>query len=94
MVGSSTSQNPDFLLKDLERSLPWKETEQLWKDNLKTIQENMREVLNGLAHATQTYASGILEGDTSVFSTVTDYYVAKQKRLYAWWRKDDVKYAE
>ncbi|HEX8033102.1 MAG TPA: hypothetical protein VF510_04610 [Ktedonobacterales bacterium] len=46
------------------------------------IETNMPGVLAGLARATQTYASAILEGDTSVFPSVLDYALAELRRHY------------
>jgi hypothetical protein len=73
MVG--TLDDPDFLLQDIEKS-------RQRNKRTKIIETNMRGVMAGLAQATQTYATAILKGDTSIFSKVMNYELAKQKRLY------------
>jgi hypothetical protein len=62
---------PDFLLKDVENF-------RKHKKHVKLIGTNRRDIIAGLARATQTYASDILKGDTSIFPKVIDYYQAKQ----------------
>ncbi len=46
------------------------------------IETQRQEIVAGLARATQTYATDILQGDTSIFSEVMDYHLEKEKRLY------------
>lgn len=46
------------------------------------IETDLPGVLAGLARATKTYASAILEGDTSVFPAVLDYALAELRRRY------------
>lgn len=70
-----TSHDPDFVLKDIDKPRQRYKRAQL-------IRSNMHEIVAGLARATQTYATPILKGDTSIFPEVMDYYLAKQKRLY------------
>jgi hypothetical protein len=67
--------DPDFLLraKGKRRSL---------KRLQEQIETQRQEIVAGLARATRTYATDILQGDTSIFSEVMDYRLAKEKRLY------------
>ncbi len=67
--------DPDFLLKGIDDF-------RTHNRRMKTIETSMPEVLAGLAHATQTYAISILQGDTSIFSQVMKFTLAKQKKLY------------
>lgn len=67
--------DPDFLLKGVDNF-------RTRKRRMRTIESQLPEVLAGLARATRTYASSILQGDTSIFPEVMKFYVAKQKRLY------------
>jgi phosphoribosylaminoimidazole (AIR) synthetase len=46
------------------------------------IETHPHEIIVGLAQATQIYALAILKGDTSIFPTVMEYELAKQKRLH------------
>lgn len=67
--------DPDFLLKGIDNF-------RTHKRRMRTIESQVPEVLAGLARAVQTYATPILQGDTSIFPQVMRFYVAKQKRLY------------
>lgn len=67
--------DPDFLLKGVDNF-------RTRKRRMRTIESQLPEVLAGLARATRTYASSIVQGDTSIFPEVMKFYVAKQKRLY------------
>jgi hypothetical protein len=69
------SDDPDFLLKKIY-------SPRTSNRRIKTIETNMPEVLAGLAHATQTYASSILQDDTSIFPQVMQFYVQLQKKYY------------
>lgn len=66
--------DPDFLLKNTQNT-------RQRNRRAKFIDTNLHAILVGLAHATQTYATDILKGDTTIFSKVMDYELAKQKRL-------------
>ncbi len=52
---------------------------------LKIIEEKRQEVIAGLARATQTYATPILQGDTTLFPEVVKYARAKQKKDFPDW---------
>jgi hypothetical protein len=60
--------DPSFLLKELRNVKP-----SMCKKRAKIIEENVIGVVQGLAQATQTYASEILQGDTSLFPQVIRY---------------------
>lgn len=64
------SDDSDFLLQDRDNS-------RKWKKHLKLFETRMSDVLAGLARATQTYASDILKGDTTIFPEAMDYYTSK-----------------
>ena len=49
---------------------------------MRTIESQMPEVLAGLARATQTDATAILQGDTSIFPEGMKFFLAKHKRLH------------
>jgi hypothetical protein len=66
--------DPNFLLKDVDN---WRRL----KKRSTQIETQKQEIIAGLARATQTYATDILQGDTSIFSEVMDYRLAKEKRL-------------
>jgi hypothetical protein len=44
------------------------------------IETDLAGILAGLARATQTYATAILEGETSIFPAVMDYFEAETRR--------------
>jgi len=69
--------NAFFLLGDIDNVMPSK-----CNRRAKLIQANMQGVLDGLAQATQLYATPILNGDTSLFPEVMQYYTQKMKLLY------------
>jgi hypothetical protein len=53
-----------------------------WKKSTRLIETSRKEIILALARATQTYASTILQGDTSMlFTEVMEYFLAQQKRL-------------
>lgn len=67
--------DPDFLLKKV--------------DNFRTrikrskiIQAQLPDVLAGLARATQTYATSILQGDTTIFPRVMNADAEKTEKIY------------
>jgi hypothetical protein len=64
------SDDPDFLVKDLD--YPRKHNKRA-----KMLETRMQDVLAGLARATQTYASDILQGDTTLFPEVMAYATSK-----------------
>lgn len=64
--------DPDFLLQDLGNT-------RKRNKHAKLIETRMPDILAGLARATQTYASDILKGDTSIFPQVMAYYTAQKK---------------
>lgn len=83
MFGPGTNQDPDFLLQGNKHY--WSP---LHKKRLETIDKNMRGVLAGLARATETYASAILHGDTSMFPGVMHahgkkHFAREEKRAAA-----------
>ncbi len=53
--------------------------------SFKIIEEKMQEVIAGLARATQTYATPILQGDTTLFPEVMKCAAAKQKKRFPDW---------
>lgn len=66
--------DPDFLLKKV--------------DNFRTrikrskiIQAQLPDILAGLARATQTYATSILQGDTTIFPRVMNAYAEKMEKV-------------
>jgi hypothetical protein len=67
------SDDPDFLLKKVNSS-------RTANKRRKIIETRMPDVLAGLAHATQTYARPILQGDTTIFPKVMQFYVEEHKR--------------
>jgi hypothetical protein len=66
-----TAQDPDFLLGDV-----WNVYESKCKKRDALIKNNLQAVLEGLARATQRYASRILQGDSSQFAEVRAFYDA------------------
>lgn len=71
--------DPNFLLKKVYSS-------RTSNRRAKIIESRMPEVLAGLAHATQTYARPILQGDTSIFPKAMQFYVEEQKKYYPYMR--------
>jgi hypothetical protein len=69
------SDDPNFLLKNVENF-------RTSNRRMKTIETRMPEVIAGLALASQTYATPILQGDTSIFPRVMNAYVTKLQTLY------------
>ena len=66
--------DPDFLLKDIGN---WRK----WKKRSKQIETQRQEIITSLARATRTYATDILQGDTSIFSAVMEYHLERFKQL-------------
>ncbi len=80
--------DPDFLLPDVpdNLNLVTLDGRRAWSDIVKRrrdqIETDLPGVLAGLARATQTYATTILEGDTTVFAAVVEYHEAGMRRRY------------
>lgn len=60
-----------------------------YKKRMKMLEDNRQEVIAGLARATQTYATTILQGDTTIFSEVMKYATERQKKLNPNWHFAD-----
>lgn len=65
--------NPDLLLKKMDSS-------RALNKRVKLIETSMPAILAGLARATQTYASSILQGDTTLFPRVMNYHAEKVQK--------------
>lgn len=71
--------DPDFLLGDIDR-VDGRSTNKRFK----LLENNLSGVVDGLARATERYASDILRGDTSIFSEVMAYHTEKRRALGHW----------
>ena len=71
--------DPDFLLGNLDRV-----DGRSINRRFKLLQTNLTGVVDGLARATERYASDILRGDTSVFPEVMAYYT-EERRARGFW---------
>jgi hypothetical protein len=65
--------DPNFLLAYRQKARSWKKSKEL-------IETRRKEILEGLARATQRYASTIVQGDTSMFTEAMEYLLAQQKQ--------------
>ena len=68
--------DPAFLLKEYENLMPSKCIRRA-----KIIDTNMQSVMEGLAVATQKFATPILQGDISLFPQVIQYYTSLMQKV-------------
>lgn len=66
--------NPDFLQGDLDHV-----NGRIINKRFKFIQAHLTDIIDGLARATERYASDVLRGDTSMFPQVRAYYLEKME---------------
>jgi hypothetical protein len=73
------ADDPDFLLGDSDQF-----GGRITTKRFKLLQRDLAGVLDGLARATERYASDLLRGDLSIYPEVRAYYVEKRRAQGYW----------